>query len=422
MRAAFCTLGCKVNSYDSAMMAQILKDSGYEIVDFEDTADVYIINSCTVTGTGDKKSRQMVHRARKNNPKAVVCMAGCMAQVSTDEVAKLEVDLILGTRQKSNIVELIEKAREEKVIAIGETESYEDCFKTLQTERTRGFLKIQDGCDRFCTYCIIPYARGKSISRSMDSVITEAKELAKDGYKEIVLTGIHIASYGKETGSSLLEAVGNVALVEGVERIRLGSLEPLILTKEFCAGLAKLDKICPQFHISMQSGCDRTLKAMGRRYTSKEYGGYVANVREAFPGCNITTDIIVGFPGETEEDFRECLDFVERIGFGKCHVFPYSRRKGTPADRMDGQIEKGEKSRRAKVMARLCDGLEQKYIMENIGRENSVLFETEVEKGLFCGYTKNYIKTYSRGKELSGVIADCKLTSVYKDGVMADII
>lgn len=422
MRAAFCTLGCKVNSYDSAMMAQCLKDAGYEIVDFEEKADVYIINSCTVTGTGDKKSRQMVNRARKNNPQAIVCLAGCMAQVHTEDVKKLDADLILGTAQKTKIAEFIEKAKEKKVVATCEAENYEDCFKTLQTERTRGFLKIQDGCDRFCTYCIIPYARGKSRSRDMTSIISEAKELVKDGYKELVLTGIHIASYGKENGSSLLEVIQNVAKTEGVKRIRLGSLEPMILTEKFCMELGKIEKMCPSFHISMQSGCDKTLKAMGRRYTSQEYAGYVSNVRKAFCGCNITTDVIVGFPGETDEDFLTTLSFVESIGFGKCHVFPYSRRKGTPADKMDYQVEKAEKHRRAKIMIDLCKKKEREYIRESIGKEDEVLFETEVEKGLFCGYTKKYIKVYSKGENLFGKIRNVKLKEPFKDGAKAEII
>lgn len=423
MKAALTTLGCKVNSYDTAMMAQLLKDAGYEIVDFNESADVYVINSCTVTGTGDKKSRQMVGRAKKTNPDAVICMAGCMAQVAAEEIKSLGVDLILGTRQKSRIVELVDRAKSEFVMAVSdEATDYEDCFKTFQEDRTRGFLKIQDGCSRFCTYCIIPYARGRSTSRYMSSIIREAKELVKSGYKELVLTGIHIASYGKDfkEKQTLLDVICEVAKIDGVERIRLGSLEPMILTKDFCEGLKAIDKLCPSFHISMQSGCNKTLKAMGRRYTAEEFYEYVCNVRECFPDCNITTDIIVGFPGETEEDFNECVDFVKKVRFGKCHVFPFSARKGTPAAKMKDQIQKAVKHDRAKAMIEICSELEREYIGTQLGKKATVLFETEVEKGMFCGYTKTYIKAFAKGNDLGGKIKEVKINDVFKDGVMAE--
>lgn len=423
MRAAFCTLGCKVNSYDTGVMAQCLKDAGYEIVDFSESADVYIINSCTVTGTGDKKSRQMVGRARKNNSDAIICMAGCMAQTDPDSVKKLDVDLIVGTSQKSRIASLIDECKSEKgIVAVDESDSYEDCFKTYQEDRTRGFLKIQDGCDRYCTYCIIPYARGKSKSRELSSILSEARELVKAGYKELVITGIHIASYGKENGGSLLEVVSKVSEIDGLERIRLGSIEPLLLTQDFCEGLAKIDKVCNAFHVSMQSGCDRTLKAMGRRYTSSDYAGYVDNLRYAFPGCAVTTDVIVGFPGETQEDFNECVAFVKEIGFSKCHVFPYSRRKGTAADRMAGHIDKAEKHRRARIMIEKCGKLENQYIKNNIGGISKVLFEMENENGMFCGYATNYIRVYCCGENLCGEIRTMSLKEVYKDGILAEII
>lgn len=421
MRAAFCTLGCKVNTYDSSMMAQALKDAGYEIVDFESPADVYIINSCTVTGTGDKKSRQMVSRVRSANPEAIVCMAGCMAQTAHEEVEKLGVDLILGTSQKARIAELIEKARVKKVVAVEMCDEYEDCFKTLQEDRTRGFLKIQDGCDRFCTYCIIPFARGKSKSRKLESIAREAIELALLGYRELVLTGIHIASYGKDTSGSLIDAVMEVAKVEGIERIRLGSLEPLILTDDFCNQLAQIHKICPSFHVSMQSGCDKTLKAMGRKYNSSEFKKHVENLRKYFPDASITTDIIVGFPGETEEDFNDCLTFVKDMAFARCHVFPYSRRSGTAADRLPLQIEKQEKHRRAKIMIGACNDLEKSYIESQISTEDTVLFEADSNE-MSTGYTSRYIRVYLEETVLTGTIKRVTLKEKYKDGVIAQII
>ncbi|MBQ9624515.1 MAG: tRNA (N(6)-L-threonylcarbamoyladenosine(37)-C(2))-methylthiotransferase MtaB, partial [Clostridia bacterium] len=407
---------------DTAMMAQILKESGYEIVDFEDEADVYIINSCTVTGTGDKRSRQMVHRAKREHPNAVICMAGCMVQTDTDAALNLGVDLAIGTSGRNDLPKLIERAKKERVVSVCDNNVYEDCFKTLQSERTRGFLKIQDGCDKFCTYCIIPAARGKSRSRALSSVVAEAEALVNDGYKEIVLTGIHIASYGKDIDLSFLDAIKAVSSIKGVERLRLGSLEPTILTKEFCKQLAEIDNLCPCFHVSVQSGCDKTLKAMGRRYNTKGLKEYIANLRTSFNGCAVTTDIIVGFPTETDEDFKECMEFVKEIGFARCHIFPYSMRKNTPAAKMKNQVEKAEKHQRAKEMIALCKALEGDYIAENIGQNRRVLFETEVEKGLFCGYTENYIKAYAKGEELFGKIKPVLCESTFKDGVMAKII
>lgn len=422
MKAALTTLGCKVNSYDTDCMREVLRKGGYAIVDFDDLADVYIINSCTVTGTGDKKSRQMVSRARRKNPDAIICMAGCYAQTAPLEVEALGVDLVIGTSGRDKLCTLIEQARGGQVRWVEDKlDAFEDLSSGTQDERTRGLIKIQDGCERFCTYCIIPYARGKSRSRKPESILEEAKKLAREGNREVVLTGIHLASYGKDGGGSLLSVIRQVASLAGIERVRLGSLEPSILTKTFTQALTEIPAFCPAFHVSLQSGCNRTLKAMGRRYTREEYAAYVENVRRAFPGCAVTTDVMVGFPGESRGDFLDSLAFVRQIGFSRVHVFPYSRRPGTPAAKMSGQVEKAEKSRRVAEMMEAAKEGEAAYTCQFFGATMEVLFEQEVEKNLFSGYTKNYLKVYAKGVDLHNQILSVRLLHESKDGVMGEL-
>lgn len=422
MKAALFALGCKVNQYDTDALAQLLRQGGYEIVGFEEVADVYIIGSCTVTGTGDKKSRQMVHRAREKNPEAVICMAGCYPQTAKEEVAQLDVDLVLGTGNRSRLVELLSRARGEKVVLVQDHHEYEELSSGQQAERTRGYLKIQDGCDRYCSYCIIPYARGRSRSRNREAILTEAQALVRQGNQELVLTGIHLSSFGKDNGDSLLGLLEQLEQVSGLRRIRLGSLEPTLLTPEFVAGIARIGKLCPGFHVSLQSGCDRTLERMGRSYGAGEYAEFVQRLRTAFPGCGVMSDVMVGFPGESEADFLESLSFVESIAFSKVHLFPYSRRKGTPAFDMPGQIAKAEKANRAQRMAQVTQKQAREFHQSFIGQTLEVLFEQEIKEGLFAGYTGNYIRVFASSKqELQNRIVRCRLTRPQGEGLFAEV-
>ena len=405
-KAAVHNLGCKVNAYETEAMQQLLEEAGYEIVPFGEKADVYLINTCTVTNIADRKSRQMLHKARKMNPDAVVVAAGCYAQTDTENLKKDgAVDLILGNNQKRQIVEVLEKYEKERkkelhVIEINKTREYEELSISHTAEHVRAYIKVQDGCNQFCTYCIIPYARGRVRSRRTDEIIDEVKTLAAKGYQEVVLTGIHLSSYGvdfkdqeKENLLSLICAVHNI---EGIRRIRLGSLEPRIITEEFMEGIAALPKVCPHFHLSLQSGCDRTLERMNRRYTAEEYREKSELIRKYYSAPALTTDVITGFPGETEEDFRESLEFVRSIHFYETHIFKYSRRQGTKAAAMEGQLTEAVKAQRSDEFLALNEQRESEYENAMVGKELEILLEEEMEvdgRQYLIGHSREYVKT-----------------------------
>ena len=404
-KAAVHNLGCKVNAYETEAMQQLLEEAGYEIVPFAPGADVYVINTCSVTNIADRKSRQMLHKARKMNPEAVVVAAGCYAQTDTEGLLEDEtVDLILGNNRKQEIVSALEeffreRKKKEDVLQLQALKEYENLSISRTAEHVRAFIKVQDGCSQFCTYCIIPYARGRVRSREIPEILSEIRQLASKGYQEVVLTGIHLSSYGvdfpAEKKQTLIDLVREVHALEGIGRIRLGSLEPGIVTEEFVRTLAALPKVCPHFHLSLQSGCDRTLERMNRRYRTAEYREKCALLRRFFDDPAITTDVITGFPGETEEDFRESVRFVEEMHFFETHVFPYSRRKGTRAAAMQGQLTEAVKKERADVLIKLGREREKEYASRFIGRRIQVLLEEEQEicgERFLTGHSMEYLK------------------------------
>ena len=408
-RAALHNLGCKVNAYETEAMQELLEQEGYEIVPFHEDADVYIINTCTVTNMADRKSRQMLHRAKKKNPDAVVVACGCYVQAKQDEIDE-SIDIVVGNNRKKNIVEILaeyEAAKEKQtvqkeVIDINHTDEYEELHLTKTAEHTRAYIKVQDGCNQFCSYCIIPFARGRVRSRSYDSVIAEVKKLAEGGYKEVVLTGIHLSSYGVDTGENLLSLIQGVHEVTGIERIRLGSLEPRIITEEFVQAIAKLPKMCPHFHLSLQSGCDETLRRMNRRYTAKEYMEGCKLLRKYFDHPALTTDVIVGFPGETEEEFAASQAFIDQVDFYETHVFKYSRRQGTKAAAMENQIPETEKTKRSNELLELNRKKQKAYEERLIGTTQEVLMEEAVQidgETWQVGHTKEYVKIGRKTEE-----------------------
>ena len=404
---AFITLGCKVNQYETNAMIQKFIEKGYNLVEHTEKADIYIINTCTVTNMSDRKSRQMLRRVKDLNPHAIVVACGCYAQVAKEELKKIsEIDLILGNNEKKEIVQYIEQYIKENhkiqnTEDVMQTKEFVDFGDVTYTEKTRAVIKVQDGCDRFCSYCIIPYARGRVRSRKPESVISEIKNITKQGIKEVVITGIHVASYGKDFKEEyrlidLLEEINNI---KGIERIRLGSIEPLLIDKEFITRLKKLEKICHHFHLSLQSGCDETLKRMNRRYTTEEFEDIVNSLRKAYNDVVLTTDIIVGFPGESEEEFNKTYEFLKKIKFYKMHVFKYSQRKGTKAASMEKQIDGNIKENRSQKLIELSDENEKEYNKSYIGEEVEVLFE-EKKDGFYKGHTKNYILIYLPEKDI----------------------
>ncbi|SEF74382.1 threonylcarbamoyladenosine tRNA methylthiotransferase MtaB [Caloramator fervidus] len=415
-KVAFYTLGCRVNTYETEAMAEKFIKNGYEVVDFDDFADVYVINTCTVTNVGDRKSRQMLRRAKKKNKDAVVVAVGCYAQVAPDEVEKIEdVDIIIGTKDKGKIVEFVEEFLKNKkkikhvenVMSIREFEELEiDEYQ----DKTRAFLKIQDGCDKFCSYCLIPYARGPVRSRDPENILTEVKKLAENGYKEVILSGIHVASYGKDLkGIDLIDIIDMVSKIDGIERIRIGSVDPTFFTERSIERLKSITKFCHHFHLSLQSGCDETLKRMNRHYTTSDYRQIVNNLRDAFDDVSITTDIIVGFPGETEEEFEKTYQFLKEIRLAKMHIFKYSPRKGTKAASFKEQVPEFIKEERSKRLIELDKILETEFIEKHVGKVMDVLFE-EYSDGYYWGYTKNYIRVgVASEKDLSGQILDVKI-------------
>lgn len=416
-KVALHNLGCKVNAYEIEAMQQLLEEAGYEIVPFEPGADIYVINTCTVTNIADRKSRQMLHKAKKMNPEAIVVATGCYVQTGGEKLEKDEaIDLVLGNNQKINIVEALAEYAENKpghgshVIKINQTKEYEELSIDHTAEHVRAYIKVQDGCNQFCTYCIIPYARGRVRSRNIESVLKEVRALAEKGYKEVVLTGIHLSSYGvdfpEEKKETLLSLIRAVHEIEGIRRIRLGSLEPGIVTREFAEGIAALPKVCPHFHLSLQSGCDETLERMNRRYRSGEYRERCELLREVYGNPALTTDVIVGFPQESEEEFRKSYDFADSIRFYETHIFKYSRRQGTKAAAMDGQLTEAEKSFRSEKMIELHHRHAGDYEKSMLGKNLEVLIEEEYTKDgrtWYLGHSREYIKTAVPKSEAYGV-------------------
>ena len=433
-KVALHNLGCKVNAYEIEAMQQLLEEAGYEIVPFEPGADIYVINTCTVTNIADRKSRQMLHKAKKMNPDAIVVATGCYVQTGGEKLEKDEaIDLVLGNNQKGNIVDALAEYAQNKpghgshVIRINQTKEYEDLSIDHTAEHVRAYIKVQDGCNQFCTYCIIPYARGRVRSRNIDSVLKEVRALAEKGYKEVVLTGIHLSSYGvdfpEEKKENLLSLIRAVHEIEGIRRIRLGSLEPGIVTREFAEGIAALPKVCPHFHLSLQSGCDETLERMNRRYRSGEYRERCELLREVYGNPALTTDVIVGFPKESEEEFQKSYDFVDSIHFYETHIFKYSRRQGTKAAAMDGQLTEAEKAVRSEKMISLHHRHASDYEKSMLGKELEVLIEEEYEKDgqtWYLGHSREYIKTAVKRSESYGVndIVRVKAESFLEEHIM----
>ena len=403
--AALHNLGCKVNAYETEVMQQMLSDAGYTIVPFSEKADVYIINTCSVTNMADKKSRQMISRARKNNPQAVVAAAGCYVQAAGEKLLEeLSVDLIIGNNKKKDLVQIlidffVSRDSQSYIVDLSHTKEYEEMKMERTAEHTRAYIKVQDGCNQFCSYCIIPFTRGRVRSRRLEDVETEIAGLCKAGYQEFVLTGIHLSSYGvdfsEDKKPKLLELIRKIDAIPGVKRIRLGSLEPGIITEEFALALKKLPSFCPHFHLSLQSGCDATLKRMNRRYTASEYAEKCHILRSIFDRPALTTDVIVGFPGETDEDFEICRSFLENIAFYETHIFKYSRRQGTKAADMPQQIPEQIKTERSHVLLKLHEKNKKAYLEQFVGQPLQVLFEERLEiqgKKVWSGYSREYIR------------------------------
>ncbi|MEI3562719.1 MAG: tRNA (N(6)-L-threonylcarbamoyladenosine(37)-C(2))-methylthiotransferase MtaB [Agathobacter rectalis] len=429
-KAALHNLGCKVNAYETEAMQHLLEEAGYEIVPFTQKADVYVINTCSVTNMADRKSRQMFHKAKKNNPDSIVVAAGCYVQTSEKEVLNdLSVDIVIGNDRKHDLVRLLE---EYSLDSVNDTvddindgkHDFEELFIDQTKEHTRAFIKVQDGCNQFCSYCIIPYARGRVRSRRFENVIAEVERLAANGFKEVVLTGIHLSSYGVdfEEATGLLELIQAVNAVKGIERIRLGSLEPKIVTEHFASELSKLDKICPHFHLSLQSGCDATLKRMNRKYTTKEYEKGCELLRKYFVHPAITTDVIVGFPGETEEEFEQTKAYLEHIHFYEMHIFKYSKRKGTRAAVMPDQIDEQIKAARSEKLIALGHDMSKEFRKFYIGKNEEVLFEEKAvigDKEYFVGYTKEYVKVAKETDEnLENQIVSGRISGMLTDEIL----
>lgn len=422
-------LGCKVNSYEMDVMQQMLQENGYKIVPFDQMADIYIINTCSVTNIADRKSRQMLHRAKKQNPDAVVVALGCYVQTGTERVEKDAcIDLAIGNNKKKELIPILEEFMRERdktlggttIIDINRTDEYEEMTLERTAEHTRAYIKIQDGCNQFCSYCIIPFARGRVRSRLKEDIIAEIKGLCEKGYQEFVLTGIHISSYGMDfkgeaynlsdmRGEELLKLISEIARVDGVKRLRLGSLEPCIVTEEFAKTISGIPQMCPHFHLSLQSGCDETLKRMNRQYTTAEYEQVVEALRKYFDAPAITTDVITGFPGETEEEFRQTKEFLEKINFFEMHIFPYSKRHGTVAAGMDGQLTEAVKKERSRILLELEKAQSKAYREKFINTEEEILLEEEKEYNgvlYMTGHTKRYVKAAVKQNEKNPYVSN----------------
>ncbi|MDU1032408.1 tRNA (N(6)-L-threonylcarbamoyladenosine(37)-C(2))-methylthiotransferase MtaB [Clostridium sp.] len=434
MKVAFSTLGCRVNHYESEAMAEKFIREGYEVTEFTEVADVYVINTCTVTNMGDKKSRQIISRARRLNPDAIIAVVGCYSQIAPKEVSAIDgVDVVLGTRNKGDVVYYVNKSRDEQAAQIYvESVLRNKKFEALNIEeyqdKTRAFLKIQDGCNRFCAYCIIPYSRGSVCSKEPRQVLDEINKLSEHGFKEIILSGIHTASYGLDLDGeiTLVDLLEEIEKLDGIERVRIGSIEPAFFTPEVVEKINNMKKLCPQFHLSLQSGCNATLKRMNRRYTAEEYERIVNILRENIKDVSITTDVIVGFPGETEEEFNETYEFLKRIKLTKTHVFKYSPREGTKAATMPNQLDGTVKDKRSKALIELNNKNEGDFTKSIVGRVMDVLIEQPVKgkDDVYEGYTRNYVKVEVKGIEenLKGRIVNCKIEEALGDYAVATLV
>lgn len=430
-KVAFYTLGCKVNHYETEAMEELFEKSGYTIVSEEEVADVYVINTCTVTNIGDRKSRQFIRRAKKLNKDSIIAVVGCYSQVAPDEIKKIgNVDVIIGTGDKSEIVKCCEesKATQKKINIVKNSKELKD-FEELKIgdikSRTRAYMKIQEGCNQYCSYCIIPYARGPIRSRDINNIIAEANRLTNSGFKEIILTGIHVASYGKDIGDiGLLDVIKDVSEVEGIERIRLSSIEPTLIDEEFMKTVSKIPQFCDHFHLSLQSGSDTILKKMNRKYTTAEYSKIVELIRQYMPNAGITTDIIVGFPGEGEVEFNETLEFVKKIEFSRIHIFKYSPRSGTPASKYSEQVHGSIKNERSKKLISLGEELMKKFNQQFLGSTLKVLFEEESKDNpeYIEGYTTNYVRVRALGDEIrKGKIIPVEMISLDGENMIGEI-
>lgn len=427
-KAASFALGCKVNQYESEAIAELFAEKGYEIVGIDEEADVYVINTCTVTNFGDKKSRQLIRKVKRQNENAIVAVVGCYAQTAPKELMEIAgVNLVIGTKDRAQIVEMVERydranGVENHVSDIMKERVFEPLSIQKLANRTRAYLKIQDGCSQYCSYCIIPYARGPIRSREPQEVVAEVKRLAENGFKEVVLTGIHVASYGKDRrDTSLLDILKQVHEVEGIERIRFSSIEPNVVTEEFAQTMAALPKVCDHFHLSLQSGCDKTLKEMNRKYDTEKYRQAAATLRKYLPKVALTTDIIVGFPGETEEDFRESYAFAEEIGFAKIHVFPYSPKRGTPAAARKDQLLNAVKAERSHTLIQLSDKMAADFLADAVGTDAEVLYERAVGDGIYEGHTTNYMKVHGRSEvDLTNRICKTHITRAEGEMLFGD--
>ena len=428
MRFAFHTFGCKVNQYETQAMEQLLRDQGHEICRFDEDCDGYIVNTCSVTGEADRKNRSLIRRCRKNHPEAVIGVCGCYSQHAKEAVEELGVDVVSGSAGRENFIAMMlaalaDRQRRSEVDAALRRRIFEVLPAGGLSERTRAMLKVQDGCVNFCSYCIIPYTRGPVRSAPLELAVEQAKELEAQGFREIVVTGIEIASWGvdlpgKPTMVTLIEAI-----CEAVPnlRVRLGSLEPRVITAEFCEKLSQFPNLCPHFHLSMQSGSDTVLERMKRKYDTARYYESIELLRKYFPGCALTTDMIVAFPGETEEEYAESLAFIQKCAFAEMHIFPYSRRPGTPADKMPGQHPNAIKSERSRKAIAIADEMTAAYRADMVGQTVSVLFE-EPSDDLFTGHAPNYVKVYAKGEDLHNEIRNVRITAVYQDGVIGEIV
>ncbi len=432
MKVALYTLGCRVNSYESEAMAEKFIKEGYEVVSFDEFSDVYVINTCTVTNMGDKKSRQMIGRARRHNPEAIIAVVGCYSQIASDEIAQIEgVDVVLGSRNKGDIVYWVNRAREEskqvvEVKDVLKNNKFEQLAINEYQDKTRAFLKIQDGCNRFCSYCLIPFARGGICSKEPEKILKEVKELSKNGFKEIILSGVHTASYGVDLEGNwdLVKILEEINKIEGIERIRIGSIDPTFFTEGVIERICNLEKMCPHFHLSLQSGCDATIRRMNRKYTAQEYKDVVENLRKYMKDVSITTDIIVGFPGESNVEFEATYEFLKGIKLSKMHIFKYSKRTGTKAAEMPFQVDGLIKEERSKKLIELNNALEVEFMEKFLGREMRVLYEEAIsgKENTYVGYTENYIKVITESDEnLEGKIVPTKLVAVKQENMVGII-
>ena len=427
MKFAFYTLGCKTNQYETQAMERILTEMGHEIGDFDEACDGYVINTCSVTAVADKKNRAIIRRCRRDNPEAIIAVCGCYTQHAAEAVRELGVDVLGGSGNRQEFVEnLVSAAAERCHREAVDNALRRRAFEVLPAggleERTRAMLKVQDGCVNFCSYCIIPYTRGPVRSAPLDVILEQAKELEARGYKEIVVTGIEIASWGVDLPGKpgMISMVAAICAAVPETRIRLGSLEPRVVTKEFCEEMVKYPNLCPQFHLSMQSGCDTVLERMKRKYDTARYYESVRLLNTYFPNCAVTTDMIVAFPGETEEEFQQSLEFIRKCGFADMHIFPYSRRPGTPADKMPNQHNNATKDARSKAAIAVAAKMSEDYRRNLIGTRHAVLFE-EMEDGLFTGHASNYVKVYAEGENLHNEVKDVEILDIFRDGVLGKL-